>query len=112
MDILTVLRPLGALVLIKDDGSFAAPVGAPPLADDVESDLLTYPSMVPKQVRCTSLQFSSDNLALISKHLRVLSDHLSGITIPSPPAVSESGSPVLDSDTPQLLSSLSREDVV
>ena len=44
------LRPLDAPVLIEDDGSSAAPVGAPPLADDVESDLPTYPSMISKQV--------------------------------------------------------------
>jgi hypothetical protein len=107
------IRPSDAPALIEDDGSSAAPVGAPPSADDVESDLPTYPSIVPKQVgRTSSKSFSSADLALISKQLQVLSDRLSGITVPSPPAVSESDSPVSDLDTRRLLSSLSREDVV
>jgi hypothetical protein len=107
------LRPLDAPVLIEDDGSSADNVTAPPLAVDVALDLPTFTSMVPMQVCPASSQsFSSDDLAMISKQLQVLLDCLSGITIPSPPAVLESGSPVLDSDTTQLLLSLSREDVV
>ncbi len=110
------LCPSDAPVLIEDDGSSEDNDDATLPADDVESGLPTFPSLVPKQVRrASSRSFSPNDLALISKQLQVLSDHLSGITVPplpSPPAVSDSGAPVSDSDAPRLLSSLSQEDVV
>jgi hypothetical protein len=97
-----LLRPSDAPVLIEDDGSSEDNDDATPPADDVESGLPTFPSLVPKQVlRVSSKSFSPNNLALISKQLQVLSDHLSGITVPplpSPPAVSDSGAPVSDLD--------------
>ena len=110
------LRPLDAPVLIEDDGSSGDNDVAKPSADDVESDLPAFSSLVPKQVRhASSKTFSPNDLALISKQLQVLSDRLSGITVPplpSPPAVLYLDAPVSDWDTPRLLSSLSQEDVV
>ena len=110
------LCPSDAPVLIEEDGSSVDNGDATPPADDIESGLPTFSSLVPKQVRrASSTSFSPNDLALLLKQLQVLSDRLSGITVPSlpsPPAVSDSGAPVSDSDTPRLLSSLSQEDVV
>ena len=92
-----------APVLIEDDGSSVTNDDATPPADDVESGLPTFSSLVPKQVRrASSTSFSPDDLALISKQLQVLSDRLSGITVPPLPSPPVSGAPVSDSDTPRL----------
>jgi hypothetical protein len=73
----------------------------------MELELPTFFSLVPKQHRwAKSTTFSVDDLALISKHLQVLSDRLSGLTVFPPPS---SG---LDPVAPKLLSSLSHEEVV
>ncbi len=68
--------------LIEDDASWD---GSSSRVDAADSDLPTFTSMVPKQVhRNQSTPFSLDDLALISKQLQVLSDHLSGVTAPPP----------------------------
>jgi len=107
------LCPLDAPVLTEDEGSSVNNDDATRSADDVESGLPTFSSLVPKQVRrALSTSFSPNDLALISKRLQVLSDRLSGITVPPLPSPPESGAPVSDLDTPRLLSSLSQEDDV
>ncbi len=70
-------------------------------------DLPTIISPVPKQVRwAKSNTFSTDNLAIISRHLKFLSDRLSGLPVPPPPPSD------LDSVAPKLISSLSHDEVV
>jgi hypothetical protein len=103
---------LGNPVLIEDDGSIAQVAcdvndDSPPPIDDTESELPTFASLVPKQVcRAKSTTFLVDDLALISKHLQVLSDWLSGLTASPPPSLG------LDLVAPKLLSSLSHDEVV
>jgi hypothetical protein len=74
---------LGNPVLIEDDGLIAQVAydtnnDSPPPIVDMESELPMFFSLVPKQLcRAKSTSFLVDNLALISKHLQVLSDGLS-----------------------------------
>jgi hypothetical protein len=102
----------GNPVLIEDDGSIAQVAcdvnnDLPPPIDDTESEVSTFVSLVPKQVcRAKSTTFLVDDLALISKHLQVLLDRLSGLTVSPPPSLG------LDPVAPKLLSSLSHEEVV
>ena len=101
-------HPSDAPALIEDDGSLDG--GLSPV-DDTESALPTITSLVPKQVRRRpSVPFSPDDLALLSKHLQVLSDRLSGATAPPPsPSTQPTG---LTPGAPRLLSSLSKDEVV
>jgi hypothetical protein len=102
----------GNQVLIEDNGLIAQVAcdvndDSPPPIVDTELELPRFFSLVLKQLhRAKSTTFSMDDLALISKHLQVLLDWLSGLTV-SPP--SSSGS---DPVAPKLLSSLSHEEVV
>jgi hypothetical protein len=102
----------GDPVLIEDVGLIAQVAcdvnnDLPPPINDTESELFTFVSLVPKQVRwAKSTTFSVDNLALISKHLQVLVDWLSDLTVSPPPSLG------LDPVAPKLLSSLSHEEVV
>ncbi len=102
----------GDLVLIEDDGLIAQVAcdvndDSPPPIVNMESELPTFFSLVPKQLRrAKSTTILVDDLALISKHLQVLSDRLSGLMVSPPPC---SGS---DPAAPKLLSSLSHEEVV
>ncbi len=102
----------GNPVLIEVDGSIAEVAcdvnnDSPPPIVDTESELPTFFSLVQKQHRqAKSITFLVDNLALISKHLQVLSDRLSGFTVFPPPSLG------LDPFAPKLLSSLSHEEVV
>jgi hypothetical protein len=81
------LRLSGNQVLIEDDGLIAQVAcdisdDLPPPIVDTELELPTFFSLVPKQLRrAKSTTFLVDNLALISKHLQVLSDWLSGLTV-------------------------------
>ncbi len=106
------LRLLGDPVLIEDNGLIAQVAcdvndDSPPPIVNMESELPTFFSLVPKQLRwAKSTTFSVDNLALISKHLQVLLDRLSSLTVSPPPS---SG---LDSVAPKILSSLTHEEVV
>ncbi len=81
------LHLLGNPVLIEDNGLIAQVAcdvnnDSPPPIDDTESELPMFVSLVPKQVcRAKSTTFLVDNFALISKHLQVLSDRLSGLTV-------------------------------
>jgi hypothetical protein len=102
----------GDPVLIEDDGLIAQVAcdvnnDSPPPIVDVESGLPTIFSLVPKQLRqAKSTTFLVDDLALISKHLQVLSDRLFGLMVSLPPSLG------LDTVAPKLLSSLSHEEVV
>jgi hypothetical protein len=72
-----------------------------------QMDLPTIISPVSKQVCwAKSNIFLADDLALISRHLKFLSDRLSGLPVPPPP--------LSDSDpvAPKLLTSLSHDEVV
>jgi hypothetical protein len=100
------------LVLIEDNGLIAQVAcdindDLPPPIVNTESDLPKFFYLVPKQLRrAKSTTFLVDNLALTSKHLQVLSDWLSGLTVSPPPSLG------LDPVAPKLLSSLSHEKVV
>ena len=86
-------------MLTEDEGSSVDNDDATRSANDVELGLPTFSSLVPKQVRyASSTSFYPNNLALISKQLQVLSDHLTGITVPPLPSPPDSGAPVLDLD--------------
>jgi hypothetical protein len=106
------LRLSGDPVLIEDNDLIAQVAcdvndDSPPPIVDTELELPMFFSLVPKQLRwAKSTTFLVDDLALISKHLQVLSDRLSGLTVSLPPS---SG---LDPVAPKLLSSLSHEEVV
>jgi hypothetical protein len=103
---------LGNLVLIENNDLIAQVAcdvndDSPPPIVDTELELSTFFSLVPKQLRwAKSTTFLVDDLALISKHLQVLLDWLSGLTVSLPPS---SG---LDLVAPKLLFSLSHEEVV
>jgi hypothetical protein len=102
----------GNPVLIEGNGLIAQVAcdvndDSPPPIVDTELELPTFFSLVPKQhQRAKSTTFLVDDLALISEHLQVLSDRLSGLTVFPPPS---SG---LDPVAPKLLFSLSHEEVV
>jgi hypothetical protein len=106
------LRLSGNPVLIEDNGLIAQVAcdvndDLPPSIVNTELELPTFFSLVPKQLRrAKSTTFLVDDLALISKHLQVLSDRLSGLTVSPPPSLG------LDPVAPNLLSSLSHEEVV
>jgi hypothetical protein len=106
------LRLSGDPVLIEDNGLIAQVAcdinnDLPPPIVDTKLELPTFFSLVPKQLRrAKSTTLSVDNLALISKHLQVLLDWLSGLTVSLPPSLG------LDPVAPKLLSSLSHEEVV
>ena len=106
------LSHLGNPVLIEDDGLIAQVAcdvndDLPPSIVNTELELPTFFSLVPKQLHwAKSTTFSMDDLALISKHLQVLSDRLSGLTVSPPPSLG------LDMVAPKLLSSLSHEEVL
>ncbi len=102
----------GNPVLIEDNGLIAQVAcdvnnDSPPPIVDAELELPTFFSLVPKQLcRAKLTTFLVDDLALISKHLQVLSDWLSGLTVSLSPSLG------LDPVAPKLLSSLSHEAVV
>ncbi len=106
------LRLSGDPVLIEDNGLIAQVAcdvnnDLPPPIVDMEPELPTFFSLIPKQLRqAKSTTFLVDNLALISKHLQVLSDWLFGLTVSPPPSLGS------DPVAPKLLSSLSHEEVV
>ncbi len=106
------LHLLGNPVLIEDDGLIAQVAcdvnnDSPPPIVDTEPELPTFFSLVPKQLcQAKSTTFLMDNLALIFKHLQVLLDRLSGLTVSLPPSLGS------DPVAPKLLSSLSHEEVV
>ncbi len=102
----------GNPVLIEDNSLIAQVAcdvndDSPPPIVDTELELPTFFSLVPKQLRwAKSTTFLVDNLALISKHLQVLLDRLSGLMVSPPPSLGS------DPVAPKLLSSLSHEEVV
>ena len=99
-----------APVVIEDNSQRSDSDGDPPQDHDSGSDLPTFTSFVPKQVRQThSKTFSADDLAIISKHLQGL---LGNMNPPPPSPPSDSDPPVLAPVAPRLLSTLSQEDVV
>jgi hypothetical protein len=102
--------------MIKDDGSLA-PIKAvvtdgSSAHDDAkpEPGLPSFTSVIPERGPCPTVHpFFADNIATISKHLKLLSDCLSGITgSPSP----DSSPLASDAVAPKLLSSLSPDEVV
>jgi hypothetical protein len=108
--------PLADPVLIEDDGSLApikAVVKTNPPAPVVTKSTLMLPSFTSVVLKRGPLPkvhpFLADNIATISKHLKLLSDRLSGIAIsPSPDSSPQDSNPV----APNLLSSLSPDKVV
>ena len=101
-------------MVIEDDSPRSDSDGALSPFDDLDSDLPTFTSFVPKQVRqAHSKTFLANDLALISKQFQVLLDCFSGIMDPPQP------SPPPDSDpqvsvpvAPRLLFTPSQDDVV
>jgi hypothetical protein len=106
------LRLSGDPVLIEDDSSKThsacnVNIGLPPSTDDMAMDLPTFISPVPKQDCWAKLNtFLADDLVLISRHLQLLLDWLSGLLVLPPPPSN------LDPVAPKLPLSLSHEEVV
>jgi hypothetical protein len=106
------LRLSGDPVLIEDNGLIAQVAcdvkdDSPLPIVNTELELPMFNSLVLKQLcRDKSTTFSVDDLALISKHLQVLLDRLSGLTVSLPPSLGS------DPVAPKLLSSLTHKEVI
>jgi hypothetical protein len=100
-----------APVLVENDNGLVAlaPV-SPRLEGPPAGESPCYKSIVPKREPVpTAPPFSADDIAVISKHLKLLSDRLSGLADhPSPVTTPPASDPV----APKLLSLLSRDEVV